>query len=77
MTYIDKTGTRVTAESAYLTPQVLNRPNLNIILHATASRIVFNTERGRKRAVGVEFIHTQGTAKTLYRVNVQKELVIS
>ncbi|KAH8990270.1 GMC oxidoreductase [Lactarius akahatsu] len=55
MTYIDSRGSRVTTESAYLTPTVLSRPNLTVAVNASATRIIFDTTGPNPRAVGVEF----------------------
>ncbi|KJA26413.1 GMC oxidoreductase [Hypholoma sublateritium FD-334 SS-4] len=62
MTYIDKNYRRVSAETAYLTPNVLNRMNLTVAIHATATRVLFDTKtaNGRPRAVGVEFGSREG-----------------
>lgn len=77
MTYIDKTRTRVTAESAYLTPEVLNRPNLKVVVHSVATRILFSETGGKKRAVGLEFAQRKGARSTSYRVKIKKELVLA
>lgn len=62
MTYIDKNYRRVSAETAYLTPNVLNRKNLTVAIHATATRVLFDTKtaNGRPRAIGVEFGSQEG-----------------
>lgn len=62
MTYVDKNYRRVSAETAYLTPEVLQRKNLTVAIHATTTRVLFdtNTASGRPRATGVEFGSKQG-----------------
>ena len=57
VTYIDKKYQRVSAETAYLNPDVLKRRNLTVAIHATATRVLFETKtaNGRPRAIGVEF----------------------
>lgn len=75
VTYIDPSGKRVTTETAYLTPEVLKRPNLKVAIHAHVTRILFTTHGGRKRAVGVEFARGQGGP--LYRVRAKREVVLS
>ncbi|KAH9921889.1 GMC oxidoreductase [Fomitopsis serialis] len=75
MTFIDSKGRRVTTESAYLTPEVLARPNLVIATHAQVTRIVFETTEGKApRAVGVQFKDRTGE---LFEVRAKKEVVIS
>ncbi|KAL0953193.1 hypothetical protein HGRIS_004448 [Hohenbuehelia grisea] len=44
MTYIDRTGTRVSAETAYLTDTVLDRTNLTVAVHAQVTRILFDQQ---------------------------------
>jgi choline dehydrogenase len=40
--YIDERRTRVSAESAYLTEDVLARPNLVVTLHGQVTKILFD-----------------------------------
>jgi choline dehydrogenase len=61
-------GRRSSAANAYLRP-ALGRPNLRVLTHALATRIVFE---GRK-AVGVEY--TQGG--TTHRVRANREVILS
>lgn len=75
VTYIDKTGRRVTTESSYLTQDVLNRPNLTVATECQATKIVFDTKDGKKRAVGVEFARSKDSPR--YRVRARKEVVLS
>lgn len=58
MTYINSRGTRVTTESAYLTPAVLARSNLTVLTGATATKVLVDVDEGtgKKRAAGVEFV---------------------
>ncbi len=63
-----KNGERWSAAKGYLTPN-LDRPNLEVITHATASRILFEG----KKAVGIEFI--QGEQKREIRAN--REIILS
>ena len=74
MTYIDSTGTRVTAERAYLTDDVLERPNLTVAINAHVRRVLLESEQGVNRAVGVEFSNKQG--KT-FQVTARKEVVLA
>ena len=78
MTYISDKGVRITTESAYLTPDVLSRPNLTIITHAQATKILFDISGGTKRAKGVEFVNSQeGRSSARFRVIARKEVVLS
>ena len=74
MSYIDATGTRVTAERAYLTDDVLERPNLTVATNAHVRRILFNSDREPKRAVGVEFADQRSE---VFQVMARKEVVLS
>ena len=75
VTFIDSKGRRVTTESAYLTPEVLARPNLTVATHAQVTRVLLDTsEGGKPRAVGVQFKDRQGE---LYEVRARKEVVVS
>lgn len=75
MTYVDDVGRRVTTETAYLTREVLKRPNLKVAVYAHATRILFDTIGDAKKAVGVEFSHN--TSGPRYRVRVNKEVVLA
>ncbi|CAK5269718.1 unnamed protein product [Mycena citricolor] len=75
MTYIDEKGTRVSTESAYLTPEVLRRPNLKVAIHATVTKIIFEQVNGSPRAVGVEFASSSTGPR--YRARARKEVVLS
>ncbi|EJC99692.1 alcohol oxidase [Fomitiporia mediterranea MF3/22] len=75
LTYIDSKGHRTTTETAYFTPEVLNRPNLTVAKHAHVTKILFDTSDGKKRAVGVEF--ARGKNGPRYRAKARKEVVLS
>ncbi|KAF8481381.1 alcohol oxidase [Gautieria morchelliformis] len=75
LTYIDDVGRRVSTETAYLTPEVLRRPNLKVAVDAHVTRIIFDTAGSVKKAVGVEFSHKAGGPQ--YRVRVKKEVVLA
>ncbi|KAI0359706.1 GMC oxidoreductase [Trametes cingulata] len=74
VTYINSKGRRVTSESAYLTPDVLARPNLKIITRAHVTRILFDTSGSTPRAVGAEFTQPNGDK---FEVKARKEVVLS
>ena len=65
----------MTTENAYLTEDVLARPNLRVATNASVTRILFDTfpESGI-RAVGVEFTKRQGLE---FRAKARKEVVLS
>ncbi|KAG8744815.1 hypothetical protein FRC12_014723, partial [Ceratobasidium sp. 428] len=71
MTFISPSRTRCSAESAYLTPTVLARPNLTVVTNAHVTRILFDG----KRAVGVEFARSKEAPR--YRVRTRKEVILS
>ncbi|TFK33230.1 GMC oxidoreductase-domain-containing protein, partial [Crucibulum laeve] len=76
MTYVNSKFQRVSAESAYLTPDVLARKNLTVAIHATVTRILFDkTDKGEPRAVGVEFAKT--ATSTRYQARAKKEVIVS
>lgn len=74
VTYITPRGRRCTAEYAYLTPEVLARPNLKVITNAHVTRILFDKSGPTPRAVGVEFTQQKGEK---FRVKARKEVVLS
>jgi len=75
MTYIGPKGRRVSAETAYLTPSVLSRPNLKVAVNAHVTRILFEQMNGTTKAVGVEFANTEQGPR--FRANARKEVVVS
>ncbi|KAK7032253.1 hypothetical protein VNI00_013211 [Paramarasmius palmivorus] len=63
LTYIDEKYRRVSSESAYLTPEVLARPNLKVAVHAHVTRILFEDVNEETRATGVEYAtSSEGTS---------------
>lgn len=75
MTYIDSRGRRVSTDSAYLTPEVLSRPNLTVAVNASATRIVFDTSGSSPRAVAVEFASSKDSPR--FRVRAKKEVILA
>ncbi|KAH8111789.1 alcohol oxidase [Phellopilus nigrolimitatus] len=75
VTYINSRGERTTTESAYLTPAVLQRPNLTIATYASVTKVLFDTAGAEPRAVGVEF--SRGRGQPRYRVKARGEVVLS
>ncbi|KAI0671884.1 GMC oxidoreductase [Trametes maxima] len=74
VTYINPNGRRVTSEFAYLTPEVLARPNLKVITQAQVTRILFDRSGATPRAIGAEFTHPNGEK---FQVKARKEVVLS
>ncbi|KAJ7707407.1 hypothetical protein B0H17DRAFT_1032615 [Mycena rosella] len=68
-------GERVSSETAYLTKDVLARPNLKVAIHAQVTRILFEQVDGTPRAVGVEFANS--AAGPRYRARASKQVVLS
>ncbi|KAF7336849.1 L-sorbose 1-dehydrogenase [Mycena venus] len=75
MTYVDSKGQRVSSETAYLTKDVLARPNLKVAIHAQVTRVIFEQVNGATRAVGVEFANSPNGPR--YRARARKEVVLS
>ncbi|KAJ7745693.1 hypothetical protein B0H16DRAFT_1557877 [Mycena metata] len=75
LTYIDHRGERVSSETAYLTQDVLARPNLKVAIHALVTRVIFEQVNGATRAVGVEFAKSADGPR--YRARARKEVVLS
>jgi len=75
VTYVDKNYKRVSAETAYLTPDVLSRPNLTVAINATVTRVLFDTTQLKPRAIGVEF----GTVESgpRWEAFAKKEVILS
>jgi len=75
VTYVDKTFKRVSSESAYLTPNVLARKNLTVAIHATVTKVLFDTTSPQPRAIGVEFGRKDGGER--FVAYAKKEVVVS
>ncbi|KAK0469690.1 uncharacterized protein EV420DRAFT_57385 [Desarmillaria tabescens] len=75
MTYVDDKLERVTSETAYLTPEVLARPNLKVAIHAQVTKILVETIGEEKRAYAVEF--TNKRDGPVYRARARKEVILS
>lgn len=75
VTYIDENRERVSSESAYLTKDVLSRPNLSVAIHAHVTRILFDKVDGETRAVGVEYAKKETGPR--YRSRARKEVILS
>ncbi|KLO10967.1 alcohol oxidase [Schizopora paradoxa] len=74
VTYIDSSGQRVSTESAYLTPEVLKRPNLTVGTSVQVTRILCDVAGSKPKAVGVEFAGQKTGPR--YRVKARKEVIL-
>ena len=61
-------------ERAYLTDDVLARPNLKVGVNATVTRVIFDTNEGKPRAIGVEFTNQKGIK---FQATALKEVVLA
>ncbi|KAF8882588.1 hypothetical protein BD779DRAFT_923170 [Infundibulicybe gibba] len=75
MTYIDQKRERVSSESAYLTGDVLARPNLKVAICAQVTQILFEKVGDTIRATGVEFSGTQNGPR--YRARAKSEIIVA
>ena len=75
MTYVDDNRQRVSSETAYLTPEVLARPNLKVVTHAQVTRVLFDQTSDVPRATGVEFAYSKEGPRFL--AHAKKEVVLS
>lgn len=66
-----KNGSRLSVSRAFLRPHK-NRPNLNVLLNTTVSRVLINSTT--KRAYGVELLAADGTTR---HIRASKEVVVS
>ncbi|KAM0787130.1 hypothetical protein ACM66B_006382 [Microbotryomycetes sp. NB124-2] len=79
-----KDGSRVSAATAYLTPEVIDRPNLTVVSGATVTRILFSDD-DTPTAVGVEYTsldHPYPTAtgfrpRHLYRASAKRDVLVT
>lgn len=74
VTFMDPKGRRVTAENSYLTPEVLQRPNLKVIISATVTKVIFDKTGNQPRAVGVEFTSSRDGPR--FTAGARKEVVL-
>ena len=75
VTYVDDNGQRVSSETAYLTPDVLARPNLKVVTHAQVTRVLFDQTAAEPRATGVEFAYSKEGPR--FCAHAKKEVILS
>ncbi|KAG9226710.1 hypothetical protein CCMSSC00406_0008410 [Pleurotus cornucopiae] len=75
---IDTNGRRISSATAYLTPAVVNRPNLDILLHSQVTRLLSTDPADATKFTAVEFVESvnraAGAAKS---VSATKEIILS
>lgn len=65
-------------EAAYLTDEVLARPNLKVITCARVTKVLFDTSSGIPRATGVEFASESHVGKgPKCSARATKEVIVS
>lgn len=74
MNFINPNGRRVTAENSYLTPEVLERPNLSVFVSAVVTKVFFDKSGDEPRAVGVEF--TSSRDGPIFKARARKEVIL-
>ncbi|PPQ83095.1 hypothetical protein CVT25_003799 [Psilocybe cyanescens] len=75
VTYVDKNRERSSSEGAYLTADVLARPNLVVAINATVTRILFKRDVESTVATGVEFSNSEDGPR--FQASAKKEVIIS
>ncbi|PPQ94473.1 hypothetical protein CVT25_001106 [Psilocybe cyanescens] len=75
VTYIDETRTRVSSESAYLTDDVLARPNLKVVLHASVTKIITEKVGEDIKATAVEFAKNRDARR--YTVRSRRDIIVA
>ncbi|KAK7682585.1 hypothetical protein QCA50_014385 [Cerrena zonata] len=72
---IDSAGRRSSSATAYLTPNVLSRPNLTVATNTNVEKILFSVNEDTPRAIGVQVATSDKTPK--YRIAATKEVILS
>ncbi|KZT66467.1 GMC oxidoreductase [Daedalea quercina L-15889] len=71
---IDEHGRRTSSATAYLTSDVLKRPNLTVAVKTVVERILFQDESTKPRAIGVEVSTSRGSQR--YRAYASGEVIL-
>jgi choline dehydrogenase len=69
-----KEGKRSSTYHAFLEGDAEQRPNLTVITHAQATRVILSGETGALRAAGVEYVTADGTKQVL---EAEREVIVS
>ncbi|TFK51151.1 GMC oxidoreductase [Heliocybe sulcata] len=72
--FIDQAGERSSTATAYLTPDVLLRPNLTVLIGCSIERILFEEQGGSQRATGVQVSKSPDTLS--YVIRASKEVIL-
>ncbi|KID94045.1 Glucose-methanol-choline oxidoreductase, partial [Metarhizium majus ARSEF 297] len=74
--FIDSKGQRSSLATAFLTPDVLRRPNLYVACGAQVTRVLFDRiNTAEPTAIGVEFQVSRGRER--YQVHARREVILS
>ncbi|KAM3512731.1 hypothetical protein MY11210_003605 [Beauveria gryllotalpidicola] len=76
-TFIDTKGERSSMATAFLTPEVLRRPNLYVGCHAHVTRVLYDRLDSNKQpcAIGVELMSKRGGER--FEVHARREVILS
>ncbi|KAM3473085.1 hypothetical protein MY5147_004974 [Beauveria neobassiana] len=76
-TFIDSKGERSSMATAFLTPEVLRRPNLYVACHAHVTRVLYDRLDSNKQpcAIGVELMSKRGGER--FEVHARREVILS
>lgn len=75
-TFIDPKGQRSSMATAFLTPEVLKRPNLYVACHAQVTRVLFDTLTTKNpTAIGVQL--QKGRDGEIFNVHARREVILS
>ncbi|KAL0958256.1 hypothetical protein HGRIS_000409 [Hohenbuehelia grisea] len=73
-----KNGQRSSSATSYMAPQLVNRSNLHVLLHAHVTRLVQTGSSGRKEFRRVEFSQTiNGTIGPRKQISASKEVILA
>ncbi|GFF90984.1 hypothetical protein IFM61606_08114 [Aspergillus udagawae] len=74
-TFIDPKGKRSSLATAYLSPSVMQRPNLYVACHAQVTQVLFDRLSSKTpQAIGVQFQAKRG--EQLFEVHARKEVIL-
>ncbi|KAJ5731633.1 uncharacterized protein N7483_006141 [Penicillium malachiteum] len=77
-TFIDQKGQRSSMATAFLTPEVLKRPNLYIGCHAHVTRVLFDCLTTEvPTTIGVEFRSSKDPNSESFQVHARREVILS
>ncbi|KZT60495.1 GMC oxidoreductase [Calocera cornea HHB12733] len=74
-TFVDQKGHRSSGATAYLTPDVLARPNLTVVTSTLTTRIILSSDG--KRALGVEVANDKNRTGPRRTIFARKEVILA